>query len=72
MKKMLVTIPLAVILLGLILNWNDADSPIDSTNYLAADRYPETAQHIQNLIESGHPVTCTFDRTERKTTVNGH
>ncbi|MFK0524727.1 hypothetical protein ACINKY_21235 [Paenibacillus illinoisensis] len=27
-----------------------------------ADRYPETAQHIQNAIESGHPATCTIDR----------
>lgn len=27
-----------------------------------ADRYPETAEHIQNAIESGHPSTCTIDR----------
>jgi len=27
-----------------------------------ADRYPETAEHIQNAIESGQPATCTIDR----------
>lgn len=27
-----------------------------------ADRYPETAKHIQNAIESGHAATCTIDR----------
>lgn len=27
-----------------------------------SDRYPETAQHIQRAIESGHPATCTIDR----------
>ncbi|MEN1985285.1 NucA/NucB deoxyribonuclease domain-containing protein [Paenibacillus hubeiensis] len=27
-----------------------------------SDRYPETAKHIQDAIESGQPATCTIDR----------
>lgn len=27
-----------------------------------ADRYPETAKHIQDAIDSGHAATCTIDR----------
>ncbi|OMF05289.1 hypothetical protein BK129_14990 [Paenibacillus amylolyticus] len=26
------------------------------------DRYPETARHIQDAVENGHPATCTIDR----------
>jgi hypothetical protein len=27
-----------------------------------ADRYPETAKHIKDAVENGHPATCTIDR----------
>lgn len=29
-----------------------------------ADRYPETAEHIQEAIESGESAVCTIDREE--------
>jgi hypothetical protein len=42
------------------------DKPVVSSESIElifpADRYPETAKHIQNAIESGQPATCTIDR----------
>lgn len=39
----------------------------ESKNYdqilnFPSKRYPETAQHIKEAIEKGHPDTCTIDR----------
>lgn len=77
MRKMLVTIALAAIIIGSILNWRNTESdvqPEETTPVtqqeqevtvqitFPADRYPETAQHIQNAIESGHSAICTIDR----------
>lgn len=77
MRKILVTIALAVIIVGSILNWNDTDPeviPEETTTVTQQEQeatiqvtfpsnlYPETAKHIQDAIESGHPATCTIDR----------
>jgi hypothetical protein len=77
MKKKLVTIALAAIIVASILNWGDKPNEVDQNKsspvtqqdqnatvqiVFPSDRYPETAKHIQDAIESGHPNTCTIDR----------
>lgn len=76
MKKVIVPLALAIIIAISILSWNEQDSG-DSPKEIApvtqqekstvqlifpADRYPETAKHIQDAIDSGHAATCTIDR----------
>lgn len=77
MKKVIVPLALAIIIAVSILSWNDSDpkvqpeetTPVTQQKQEAtvqitfpADRYPETAKHIQDAIDSGHAATCTIDR----------
>lgn len=73
MKKIIVPIALAIIIVVSVLSWRDTDpkdtKPVtqqeqESTVRVSfpVDRYPETAQHIQNAVEKGYPATCTIDR----------
>ncbi|WP_435368193.1 NucA/NucB deoxyribonuclease domain-containing protein [Paenibacillus polysaccharolyticus] len=74
---MLVTIAIAAIIVVSILNWGnkatevkpDESTPVTQQEQSStvqilfpSDRYPETAKHIQDAIQSGHPNTCTIDR----------
>lgn len=75
MKKLVVSLILALIL-GLAAYtggfWGESDptevtTPVSNDDVAVqlvfpADRYPETAKHIQDAIESGHAATCTIDR----------
>lgn len=77
MKKLFALLALALVL-ALSLNLSgywDEPAPVDRTDVpttltiegsvqliFPADRYPETAEHIQNAVENGHPATCTIDR----------
>ena len=73
MKK-IVGIILAVIIALAVVNtdkWFGSEEQTDSTPVsksesvqllFPADRYPETAKHIQDAVENGHPATCTIDR----------
>lgn len=77
MKKLFVLLALAFILalsLNLSRYW-DEPAPVDRTDVpttvtgegtvqliFPADRYPETAKHIQDAIDNGHAATCTIDR----------
>lgn len=73
MKNLLVSIVLAFVLGFAAYTggfWKGNDSNVSTqTNQtetvqivFPADRYPETAKHIQDAIKSGHPATCTIDR----------
>lgn len=65
---------LAVIIALVVINadkWFGSEEQTESTPVsksetvqllFPADRYPETAKHIQDAIQSGHPNTCTIDR----------
>jgi hypothetical protein len=39
-----------------------AAADYDKILYFPSDRYPETADHIQDAIAAGHPDVCTIDR----------
>jgi len=38
------------------------DNSAEATLYFPAERYPETAQHIQEAIDAGESAVCTIDR----------
>ncbi|MCF7753348.1 DNA-entry nuclease [Paenibacillus xylanexedens] len=75
MKKLIISLILALIL-GVAAYtggfWDESDpkevtTPLSNEDVAVqlvfpVERYPETAEHIQNAIESGHPSTCTIDR----------
>lgn len=73
MKK-IVGMILAVIIALAVINadrWFGSEEQTESTPVsnsesvqllFPADRYPETAKHIQDAVENGHPATCTIDR----------
>lgn len=76
MKKIIVPLALAIIIVVSVLSWRsdpevqpEETTPVTQQEQEAtvqitfpADRYPETARHIQSAIEGGHPATCTIDR----------
>ncbi|OMF17267.1 hypothetical protein BK131_04700 [Paenibacillus amylolyticus] len=76
MKKMIVTVALAVIIVASVLSWRTGSEvkPEETTPVIQLEqetpvqllfptnRYPETAKHIQDAVENGHPATCTIDR----------
>ncbi|MUT67932.1 NucA/NucB deoxyribonuclease domain-containing protein [Paenibacillus sp. NEAU-GSW1] len=39
-----------------------ASEDVDYKLYFPADRYPETAKHIEDAIAAGEPQVCTIDR----------
>ncbi|WP_339194237.1 NucA/NucB deoxyribonuclease domain-containing protein [Paenibacillus sp. FSL P4-0176] len=73
MKK-IVGMILAVIIALAVINadkWFGSEEQTESTPVsksetvqllFPTDRYPETAKHIQDAVENGHPATCTIDR----------
>lgn len=75
--KKFITSLIIIVLLSLAAYWfgeNGAlpsQTPAPSTNgsevvqlEFPADRYPETARHIQEAIKSGESAVCTIDRNE--------
>ncbi|OAB31204.1 hypothetical protein PMSM_19920 [Paenibacillus macquariensis subsp. macquariensis] len=40
----------------------ESSTKADYSLVFPAERYPETAKHIQNAIKSGHSAICTIDR----------
>lgn len=71
MKKKLLIVVIGIIMALYVVYFNNQANEKDATpatsnevvNLLfPADRYPETAKHIQDAIDSGHAATCTIDR----------
>ena len=46
---------------------SDTDNEVDVEVVIPRSRYPETAQHVEDAIENGHPDTLTVDRSKAKT-----
>nr|MDH3075825.1 NucA/NucB deoxyribonuclease domain-containing protein [Bacillus velezensis]MDH3104091.1 NucA/NucB deoxyribonuclease domain-containing protein [Bacillus velezensis]MDH3139005.1 NucA/NucB deoxyribonuclease domain-containing protein [Bacillus velezensis] len=41
---------------------NNSNKKADKVIYFPADKYPETAKHIENAISKGKSAVCTIDR----------
>lgn len=60
-----ITIFTLLLLIGAVfyLEYDPAEQPAEAVKlYFPAEKYPETAKHIQEAIEAGESSSCTIDR----------
>ncbi|WP_413373339.1 hypothetical protein [Paenibacillus taichungensis] len=71
MKKKLLIVVIGFLMALYVVYFNNQANEKDATPATSnevvqlqfpADRYPETAKHIQEAIDNGHAATCTIDR----------
>ncbi|QMV48361.1 hypothetical protein [Bacillus phage SPO1L3] len=60
--KIFAIITLIILPITFISTTQGTDDAHDYVLNFPSERYPETAQHIKESIEKGHPDVCTIDR----------